>query len=179
MREMPQPQHLDIDEWIRRLDLQPHPEGGYYRETYRSPLLVRPGTDPFAESVPVRSASTAIYYMLTRGQFSALHRIRSDEGWHFYAGSSLLVTALLPDPSRVAAVETYRLGQDYSSGDLPQCIVPAGAWFGAELAGDGDYALVGCTVAPGFDFGDFEMGNRAALLSQYPQYAALIRRLTR
>src|SRR5580698_5481367 len=106
---MSHPEHPDVDEWISRLDLTPHPEGGYFRETYRAPRMVTPA----GASTPVRSASTAIYYMLTRGQFSALHRIRSDEVWHFYAGDSLIVTALIPGATGLdAGLETYRLGRN-------------------------------------------------------------------
>lgn len=152
-------------DWIYRLDLKRHPEGGYFHETYRD-------TRQVDVDGRLRSASTAIYFLLERGQFSALHRIKSDEVWHFYAGSTLLVQAILPD----GTTKSWRLGLD--DGDLPQCIVPAGAWFGARLEGI-DYALVGCTVAPGFDFDDFELADRSDLLAHYPEHASLIKRLTR
>ena len=156
-------------ELIARLQLVRHPEGGWFRETYRS-----------AESVPVaglpdrfagdRVFSTAIYFLLEEGDISALHRIRSDELWHFYAGSPLLIHAILPDGS----YQGWRLG----TADLFQAVVPAGCWFGAEPV-DGEFALVGCTVAPGFDFSDFELASRCQLTARYPQHADLISRMTR
>lgn len=167
----PKTNPADADEWIRRLELVPHPEGGYFRETYRAPLRVT------GAEGRVRNASTAIYFLLRRGQFSALHRISSDELWHFYAGGSLAVHAIFPD----GTLSTWKLGMDIASGESPQCVVPAGAWFGAELVEDDpatDFALVGCTVAPGFEFHDFELANRADLISCFPRHAELIARLT-
>lgn len=159
---------VQVPDLIRALELLPHPEGGWYRETYRSPLMVDAGG---AE----RSAATAIYFLLAGDHFSALHRIKSDEIWHFYAGSSLAVEGIHPDGSR----QTWRVGPDLAAGDLPQAVVPAGAWFGAELIDKSAYALVGCTVSPGFDFADFELAERSALLARFPQHAELIARLTR
>jgi hypothetical protein len=183
---------IDAHEWIRRLELTPHPEGGYFRETYRSPLRIQSISDR-AEVPGVatrlqgpdqeRSASTAIYFLLAGDDFSALHRIASDEVWHFYYGGSLLVSAILPD----GTLRTWRLGANLAGGDLPQCVVPAGAWFGAHLAPDraatsisaDEYALVGCTVAPGFEFADFELADRRDLMAAYPEHASTIVRLTR
>jgi predicted cupin superfamily sugar epimerase len=119
--------------------------------------------------------ATAIYFLLSGSQFSALHRIKSDEIWHFYAGSSLAVEAIHPDGTR----QTWRVGVDLAAGDLPQAVVPAGAWFGAEMIDKRAYALVGCTVSPGFDFADFELAERSALLARFPQHAGVILRLTR
>lgn len=153
--------------WIDRLDLQPHPEGGWYRETYRSPLTVP--TDR-----GVRAVSTAILYLLGRGDFSALHRIRSDEIWHHHAGGALEVVELTADGVRV-----HRLGPEPGVGDTPQVMVPAGAWFGARPAEGVDFALVGCTVAPGFDFDDFEMGDPATLRRNFPHADDWITRLSR
>ena len=162
------------EELIRRLKLARHPEGGWYRESYRS-----------AESVPAaglperftgaRSFSTSIYFLLERGDISALHRIKSDELWHFYAGATLTVQVITPLGEHLA----LELGSDLASGASFQVLVPAGCWFGAELSEAGDYSLVGCTVAPGFDFADFEMGDRDYLLRQFPGHADTIRRLTR
>lgn len=159
---------VHVPDWIRALELLPHPEGGWYRETYRSPLPVDMGGVE-------RSAATAIYFLLAGNHFSALHRIKSDEIWHFYAGSSLAVEGILADGSR----QTWRVGLDLAAGDLPQAVVPAGTWFGAELIDKSAYALVGCTVSPGFDFADFELAERPALLARFPQHADLIARLTR
>ena len=158
---------------ITQLKLVRHPEGGWFRETYRS-----------ADSAPAkalperfdgsRALSTAIFFLLEEGDFSALHRIKSDEMWHFYAGSPLLIHALYPD----GRYEAQRLGPDHSAGDRYQVVVPAGCWFGAELAG-GPFALVGCTVSPGFDFADFEMADRRQVTESYPLHAELIERLTK
>ena len=112
-----------------------------------------------------RNFSTAIYFLLEAGKFSALHRIKSDEVWHFYAGDPLEIHILGRQPILLGA-------------ENPQAVVRAGEWFGAKLASDAGYALVGCTVSPGFDFADFEMAKRGELLSQYPQQADMIRRLT-
>ena len=157
-----------VDHWIKILDLQAHPEGGYFRETYRAsediPRNALP--DRFAGS---RSISTAIYFLLTAHAFSAFHRIRSDELWHFHTGASLTIHILSPDRTYHA----HTIGPD---GPF-QAIVPAQSWFAAEVAHA--YALVSCTVAPGFDFEDFELADRAALIAGYPQHRALIERLTR
>jgi len=157
---------------VDQLGLLPHPEGGFFRETYRDPLTLTglPGrfTGP-------RHASTAIYYLLERGDLSALHRIASDEVWHHYAGGTLTVHVLHPGGRH----EALRLGMDLAAGERPQAVVPARAWFGARLEGNDDFALVGCTVAPGFDFHDFELGTRDALLAEFPEHAALVRALTR
>ncbi len=160
-------------ELITRLELVRHPEGGWFRETYRS-----------GETVPVqalperftgrRAFSTAIYFLLESGDISALHRIKSDEMWHFYAGSALLIHCIFPD----GGYQALRLGADPAAGELFQAVVPAGCWFGAELAEEG-FALVGCTVSPGFDFSDFEMAEAEQLCDRYSHHAELIRRMTK
>ena len=150
-------------DWIAALPLIPHPEGGYYRETYRSPMAVAlPG---FSGE---RAVSTAIYFLLPAGEVSAFHRIKSDELWHFYTGQLLTIHGI--DPA--GGYSTIELGPGQ-----PQAVVPAGSWFGATV--DSGYALVGCTVAPGFDFSDFELASRSALLAQYPQHRPIIERLTK
>jgi hypothetical protein len=133
---------LTATDVIRHLDLKPHPEGGYFRETFRDARLVEGG----------RPASTAIYFLLTRGQRSRWHRIDAVETWHFYAGDPLLldVTASASD-----AIDQVTLGPDIMAGHRPQAIVPADAWQAAESVGF--WTLVGCTVAPGFDFARFEL----------------------
>lgn len=152
---------------IDRLQMQPHPEGGYYRETYRSSCVIElPDLFPGP-----RSASTGIYYLLERGDFSAFHRIKSDEMWHFYAGDPIIVHVL--HASHEGRYERIELGH----GLVYQAVVPAGAWFASESAGE--FSLVGCTVAPGFDFADFEMAERSRLIKDFPEYADLIGRLTR
>jgi predicted cupin superfamily sugar epimerase len=164
---------------VAQLGLTPHPEGGFFAETYRDTLTLR---DLPARFAGPRSASTAIYYLLENGDMSALHRIHSDEVWHHYAGGTLTVHVLHPacaTEGQPARHEALRLGMNLSAGERPQAVVPAGAWFGARLEGSEPYTLVGCTVAPGFDFADFEMGERAALLAEFPEHAALVREMTR
>ena len=149
---------LDPGEVVRRLGLLPHPEGGFYRETFRSPELL---------SLPdgrVRAASTAIYYLLPPGSFSAWHQVTSDEVWHHYAGGPLRLYLL--------GHGEHRLDPDH-----PQAVVPANVWQAAEPVGEA--VLCGCTVAPGFDFADFRMADREALTKAYPADAELIRRLSR
>jgi len=154
---------------VQQLGLQPHPEGGWFRETYRAGETLTTLPRRFNGT---RSISTAIYFLLEAGQCSRLHRIQSDEVWHFYAGDPLIVVEIDPGGD----LRTTRLGGD--QGAVYQHVVPAGAWFGAIPAEGGRFALVGCTVAPGFDFADFELADRAALLAEYPAHQDWIRRLT-
>jgi len=156
--------------WVERLNLARHPEGGWFRETYRAAESVSAGL-PERFDGP-RSFSTAIYYLLEQGDYSRLHRIKSDEIWHFYAGAPLVVHMIDP----LGSCSCLRLGCNPEQGELFQVVVPAGCWFGAESLGG--YSLVGCTVAPGFDFRDFEMADAESLLREYSRHAALIRRLT-
>src|ERR1700710_2452609 len=128
---------------IARLELKPHPEGGHYRETFRDPRVDTNG----------RAHSTAIYFLLARGECSRWHRIDAMEVWHYYAGSAL-VLEIADDSGR----RSIRLGADLAAGEVPQAIVPAGAWQAAESTGD--WTLVGCTVAPGFEFSKFEMAPK-------------------
>lgn len=163
------PTHLQA--LIDRLGLVPHPEGGYYRETYRSALEFDAGP-PFNAA---RASCTGIYFLLTGGNFSALHRIRSDEMWHFYDGDPLHVHMIAPD----GTYSVVTIGRDIEAGELPQFVVPAGHWFGATVSRAEGFALVGCTVSPGFDFADFELARREDLVARYPAHEAIIRRLTR
>ncbi|MGB3290285.1 MAG: cupin domain-containing protein [Burkholderiaceae bacterium] len=158
-----------VQRLIRQFGLSPHPEGGHYAETYRSGERVVRGA-----SGTQRSASTAIYYLLHDGAYSAWHRIASDEVWHFYAGHPLDVHVLMPDGEAL----THRLGNALQSPDASfQAVVPAGCWFAAELADPASYAFVGCTVAPGFEFSEFELADADALLAAYPRHASLVQRL--
>lgn len=162
--------------WIERLDLRPHPEGGYFRETYRAAETIAGDALPKGFDGP-RAFATAIYFLLTREAFSAFHRIRSDELWHFYAGDP--VTLAILDADGKGQLATQCLGRDPARGAMPQVVIPAGAWFAAEVASAGSFALVGCTVAPGFDFADFELAERGRLVERYPQHRNVIERLTR
>ncbi|MBN1656388.1 MAG: cupin domain-containing protein [Deltaproteobacteria bacterium] len=164
----------EVQKIISALDLAPHPEGGFYRETYRSEQAVElgSGSDAFPNR---RSFNSAIYYLLYDGAFSALHRIKSDEIWHFYRGSAVEICAIEPR----GGLSRYRLGAGIEKGDTYQVVIKAGCWFGARLSRTNSYALVGCTVSPGFDFRDFELAEREALLQAYPQHRAIIERLCR
>lgn len=158
---------------VDKFKLEPHPEGGFFRETYRS-LETIP-----AEGLPdrfgaVRSISTAIYFLIPRDAKSHLHRIKSDEVWHFYGGGPLLISQIFED----GRTEEVTLGPDYLNGQLVQYVVPAGCWFGSRPAEDSEFSFVGCTVAPGFDFRDFEMARRGDLLGQFPKAEKIILALT-
>lgn len=160
------------EEWIERLGLQEHPEGGWYRESWRSG-----GSHPFSEGNPFpsgRSYSTAIYYLLREDERSCLHRIGSDELWLWHAGSALRVDVL------AEAHTFFTLGSDPVAGQVLQGAVEPGAWFGASLqdSSPGNYALVSCVVAPGFDFRDFRMAERRELLERYPDERETIEKLT-
>ncbi|MGD0675690.1 MAG: cupin domain-containing protein [Polyangiaceae bacterium] len=153
---------------IESLALAPHPEGGFYRETFRASLAVpTPNGD--------RCASTAIYFLLPAGSVSALHRVRSDEVWHHYDGDALELHTI--DATTEAHAVTV-LGPDWTKGERPQLVVPAGIWQAAVVRGP-RYALCGCTVAPGFDFADFEMPSRSDLSARMPALRSVIERLAR
>lgn len=156
------------EELVLKLGLQPHPEGGYYKETYRSEEVIH-SSDMEGE----RSMSTAIYFMLTSGNFSAFHRIKSDELWHFYKGAPVKIHVI----NQKGHYETVLLGNDIAAGETLQATVPAGFWFASETTGD--FSLVGCTVSPGFDFRDFELAERTALTKQYPLLFDVIEKYTR
>jgi hypothetical protein len=134
---------LTAAEIIRLLDLKPHPEGGHFRETFRDPRHIE----------GARAASTAIYFLLARGQRSHWHRVDAAEVWHYYAGSALKL-----EIAGGASRRTMRLGSDLAAGERPQAVVPAGTWQAAESLGD--WTLVGCTVAPGFTFSGFELAPK-------------------
>lgn len=176
---------MNADYWIEKLRLEEHPEGGFYRVTYTAPMILAAAGLPqgFAAARP---ASTAIYFLLRRdanddgenkcsGQFSAFHRLRSDEMWHFYAGAPLVVHVIAPD----GAYTQTLLGPDAEADQHFQAVVEAGCWFASAPLLPESFALVGCTVAPGFDFDDFELAKRAELSAEYPQHAALIAQFTR
>ncbi|MFD2572431.1 cupin domain-containing protein [Spirosoma soli] len=166
----------DAAYYVKTLNMQPHPEGGYFAEMYRSAEMIP------AEALPDRftgdrSFGTAIYFLLESHHISALHRIQSDEVWHFYAGKPLDVFVIKPD----ATLSVIRLGNNLDRGEVFQAVVPAGCWFGskpAEVTDGPAFALVGCTVAPGFDFADFELADRTTLLPEFPQHQAVIELLT-
>lgn len=164
----------DAGFWIGRLGLERHPEGGWFRETYRAAESMEGNCLPerFRGS---RAFSTAIQFLLTGDDMSALHRIRSDEVWHFYAGSPLVIHIISPE----GAYRAVTLGREPDRGEVFQATVEAGSWFGASLPETGGFALVGCTVAPGFDFEDFDLGRREELIRLFPGHRELITALTR
>lgn len=163
---------VTVDELIRELGLKPHPEGGFYRETYRSTVTLS-GASLGAPGD--RSAGTAIYFLLTPGDVSHFHRLRYDEVFHFYMGDSVLWMILHPD----GLLEERFLGPLGVDGQEPQLVVPAGCWFGGFLVEGGAFALMGTTMAPGFDFTDFELADRRDLLKRFPHAEQEILRLTR
>ena len=164
----------EATQWIEGLGLQRHPEGGYFRESYRCEEILTKDRLP-GRFRGDRAFSTAIYFLLNANDFSAFHRIKQDEGWHFYDGSGLTIHVIDPEGSYLS----IKLGKNLAEGELPQAVVKAGWLFGATVNDTRSYSLVGCTVAPGFDFADFEMPGREELCRQYPQHRQLIERLTR
>lgn len=162
-------------EIIKLLGLKPlEPEGGFFRETYRSKL------GPPSESLPQayagrRSAGTAIYYLLTAQTYSAIHRLRSDEVYHFYLGDPVELFLF----GQKGQVKRVLLGNNPRNGMRPQAAIPKGCWQGARLASGGRWALLGTTVFPGFDYRDFELGDRDKLLRLYPRHRRTIIELTR
>lgn len=152
---------------LRKLSLQKHPEGGYFKESYRSGTEInvkgRKGT---------WRAATAIYYMLVGNQFSAFHRVKSDEIWHHYTGSSLTLH-IIKDNSELNKI---KLGK--GKGERFQVVIKANTWFAASLNNKKSYCLVGCTLSPGFEYDDWEIGNRYTLIKTFPRHRKSIERYT-
>jgi predicted cupin superfamily sugar epimerase len=159
---------------IEQFDLQEHPEGGYFKETYRSEGKIPEGVLP-EEFEGNRNYATGIYFLLTSEVFSAFHKIHQDEMWHFYQGSPLTIHTISPDGKYSKQV----VGLDFEEGELPQFTVPKEYWFAAEVNDPDSYTFVGCTVSPGFDFRDFELAERAALVELFPHHSEIIQRFTR
>ena len=166
---------LTPEELTKLLGLQPLPdEGGYFRETYRSDLMLPKAAIGKTYSGD-RSAATAIYYLLTAETFSAIHRVPGDELFHFYMGDPIEMLQLRED----GFSKVFRIGNDLKNGFVPQVVVPARTWQGARLIEGGKAALMGATMAPGFEFSDFELGSRARLAREHPKYQRMIAELTR
>ena len=165
---------LKAEDVIRLLNLKPHPEGGFYRETYRSEVFISQEALPTRYSGP-RCCGTAIYFMLTSGNFSMMHLVKSDEFFHFYLGDPVEMLKLYPDGTG-AIVE---IGTDLEKGMLPQVLVEKNVWQGFRLKDGGNYALFGTTVCPGFEFEDFEIADPATIFAQYPDFKEMIRKLTK
>ena len=164
---------MTADDVIRLLSLQPHPvEGGFFRETYRSPTTLPSNVLP-AHGGP-RAVSTAIYYLLKPGHVSELHVLPGEEVFHFYLGAPVRMLQLWPDGSGREVV----LGPDLTAGQVPQLVVPGGVWQGTRLVGADGFALLGCTVTPGFDYADYRGATRTELTAKWPAFAEEIERLT-
>ncbi|MBC7922662.1 MAG: cupin domain-containing protein [Ferruginibacter sp.] len=171
---------MNADYWIDLLGLARHPEGGYYREVYRADETVGPEALP-ARYGSARTSGTSIYFLLRAGEPSRFHRLQSDEIWHYYAGDPVVVHLLDRGEYRQKT-----LGPDYASGQAFVHVIPRHSWFGATVATaaaatllvPNGFVLLGCTVAPGFEYQDFELARREDLLAQFPQYAPLIHQLT-
>lgn len=159
--------------WIEKLQLQQHPEGGFFSETYRSQ------EEMSADALPERYGSartfgTSIYFLLTPDSVSNFHRLKSDEIWHFHQGGAATIHMISP----TGELSAKTIGADLEEGQSLQVVIPKGHWFAAEVVA-ADYILVGCTVAPGFEFEDFELASRHNLSSAYPQHQTLIERFTK
>ncbi|NER12020.1 hypothetical protein GWK08_01075 [Leptobacterium flavescens] len=166
--------HPEVKKLVESLELLPHPEGGFYKEVYRSNDSISRVALPNKFNGK-RSYATSIYFLITSGNFSAFHRIKQDEIWHFYGGSPLYVHCIDENGNYIR----NEVGMDIENGQAPQLVVPAGVWFGSSVKDDNSYSLVGCTVAPGFDFDDFELAEREALSTEFPQHSNIISDLTR
>ena len=163
-----------VNTLIRRYSLEPHPEGGWYKQTYKSTELIAAETLPkrFGAS---RAFYTAIYFLLEKGNFSAFHRIKSDECWHFYAGDPLLIYII----EQTGELKIISLGNDHEKGQSFQYVVPANCWFASRPAPESEYCFVGCTVSPGFEFDDFELADASELSTIYPKHKPIIIELCR
>jgi len=153
---------------IQQLGLLPHPEGGYYVETYRS-------TEKVNTLRGERTAGTLIYFLLESENFSAFHRLQSDEAWYFHAGTTSAVHIIHPD----GQLEVKRIGPSGPPTEQWQVMIPAGSWFAAEVLQPDSFLLVSCNVSPGFEFSEFELAHRDQLIEQFPQHQTLIHRLCR
>ena len=168
------PEDPEIAAIVRELGLVPLPqEGGLYAETYRSARIL-PAFAAGPEQKGPRACATAIYYLVTPTRFSALHRVASTEIFHFYLGDPVHMLQLHPG----GGASTHVIGPGLAAGQRPQVVAPRGVWQGTRLAPGGRFALLGCTVSPGFDFADYEHGSRAELTRQYPAWAEAIAALT-
>lgn len=166
--------HLTAETLVQHFEMLPHPEGGYFKETYRAETTIKAAALP-ANFGGDRQASTAIYFLLEKGNFSAFHKIKSDECWHFYAGQALHIYVLNQDKT----FSTIKLGNNLANDEVFQAVVPANCWFASEPSNESTFCFVGCTVAPGFDFKDFELANSNELAAEFPAYDDLIYRMCR
>ncbi len=159
----------DADFWIAHLGLNKHPEGGYFKEVFRSDEILSKKSLP-GRYTSFRSVSSSIYYLLKSEEYSSFHRLKSDEIWHFYSGSPINVYIISP----LGKLKIHTCGPFAERGNVFQLLIPKENWFAAKVAEETSYSLVGCTVAPGFDFEDFELSKQEELLKRFPQHAELI-----
>jgi len=160
---------MTADDYIEKLQLQRHPEGGYFKETYRSSETMAQNNLP-ARFNGARCFGTAIYFLLKGEEFSAFHKILSDETWHFYAGNAAVIH-MIDEQGNYSA---QKVGSDIEKGEEFQFTVPASIWFASEVMDKAGFFLVGCTVAPGFDFADFQLADNETMLQQFPQHKTII-----
>jgi len=165
---------MDGQYWIQKLNLQKHPEGGYYRETYRSEDIVN--QDKLLTRYDnSRNASTAIYYLLLDEEFSSFHKLKSDEIFHFYSGTTLIVHIIDIE----GKYQEFKLGKNPDENEILQLVIPHDSWFAAHVSQPNSYSLIGCTVSPGFDFADFTLADRTQLVTLYPHLTEIITKFTR
>jgi uncharacterized protein len=164
---------MDAKYWIETLGLAEHPEGGYYREIYRSDETLAKEALP-DRFLSMHAFATSIYYLLEYDDVSHFHRLNQDEIWHFYEGSPVMIYTL-----QKRRLTVHRLGRNPAKGQLPMLVIPRGTLFAAELENKRSYALLGCTVSPGFKFEDFEMPTRSELTQHFPEHLDLLNRLSR
>lgn len=165
---------MNAQSLIQYYQLQKHPEGGYFAETYRSAELISEQSLP-NRFMGKRNIYTSIYFLIETGNFSAFHRIKSDEIWHFYQGSALEIFEI----DETGKLSVTLLGSNIANNETFQYCVKAGRWFASRVTKGGTYSFVGCNVSPGFDFADFEMANREKLISEFPELSDVIKDLTR
>jgi predicted cupin superfamily sugar epimerase len=165
---------MTVETLVKELDLLPHPEGGYYKETYRSEGTIAQAclSSDFSGE---RNMATGIYFLIEKENFSALHKIKSDETWHFYYGDALEVIEINEQGDLIIT----KIGSNILKGETFQYTVKANTWFGSRVSANGNFSLVGCTVYPGFDFNDFELAKRDDLIKLFPKHQTIITELTR
>lgn len=165
---------MDKNYYIKNLRLIPHPEGGYYREVYRSNEILKNENLPSRYNGD-RCFGTSIYYLIDGDNFSSFHKLKSDEIWHFYAGSPLILHIIYPNGN----YSEIKLGNDVLKDEKFQITVPLNSWFAAETSDKNSFSLVGANVSPGFEFDDFELAKREDLVLEYPNLTGIINKLTR
>ncbi|MBI2430195.1 MAG: cupin domain-containing protein [Ignavibacteriales bacterium] len=165
---------MNSKHWIEKLQLSSHPEGGYFREIYRAEGIIAQPSLPMRYNGG-RAYSTTIYYLLESNDVSSLHRLKSDEQWFHIDGGALTIHSIDPKGNYTA----HHIGKNLDKGELPHAVVRTGCWFGGTVNEPDSFSLVGCVVAPGFHFDDFELAKRIELVRQFPQHKSIIEKLTR